>query len=106
MFKSTFLIFCKTCIPLKTVLIRANEKPWFNSDLRYNIRIRDRLRKKYLKTNNYSVKLLFKRQRNKVNNMKIYAKENFISNISDTLSNLDSNSKSFWQFYLDLWGEM
>ena len=45
MFTSIFLNFCKTCIPLKTVLIRANEKPWFNSDLRYNIRIRDRLRK-------------------------------------------------------------
>ena len=25
-FTSTFLIFCKTCIPLKTVLIRANNK--------------------------------------------------------------------------------
>ena len=97
MFTSTFLNFCKTCIPVKTVLIRANDKPWFNSDLRYNIRIRDRLRKKYLKTYNNSDKLLFKRQRNKVNNMKTYAKENYISNISDTISNHDSNSKSFWQ---------
>ena len=97
MFTSTFLNFCKTCIPVKTVLIRANDKPWFNSDLRYNIRIRDRLRKKYLKTYYHSDKLLFKRQRNKVNNMKTYAKENYISNISDTISNHDSNSKSFWQ---------
>ena len=30
--------------------------------------------------------------------MKTYAKENYISNISDTISNLESNnSKSFWQ---------
>ena len=29
--------------------------------------------------------------------MKTYAKENYISNISDTISNHDSNSKSFWQ---------
>ena len=93
MFTSTFLNFCKTCIPVRTVLIRRNDKHWFNSDLRYNIRIRDRLRKKYLKTYNHSDKLLFKRQRNKVNNMKTYAKEN----ISDTISNHDSNSKSFWQ---------
>ena len=34
MFTNTFLNFCKTCIPVKTVLIRANDKPWFNSDLR------------------------------------------------------------------------
>ena len=30
--------------------------------------------------------------------MKTYAKENYISNISDTISNLESsNSQSFWQ---------
>ena len=89
--------FCKTCIPVKTVLIQANDKPWFNSDPPYKIRIRDRLRKKYLKTYNHSDKLLFNRKRNKVNNMKTDAKENYISNISDTISNHDSNSKSFWQ---------
>ena len=29
--------------------------------------------------------------------MKTYAKENYISNISDTILNHDSNSESFWQ---------
>ena len=29
MFTSKVLNFCKTCMPVKTVLIRANDKPWF-----------------------------------------------------------------------------
>ena len=48
-FTSTFFEFCKECIPRKKVLIRPNDKPWFNSELRYNIRLRDRLRKKAFK---------------------------------------------------------
>ena len=50
-FTSIFFEFCKECIPRKKVLIRPNDKPWFNSELRYNIRLRDRLRKKTFKTN-------------------------------------------------------
>ena len=45
-FTRVFLQFCKTCIPCRKVLIRPNDKPWFTSELRYNIRIRNRLRKK------------------------------------------------------------
>ena len=37
-FTNTFSIFCKSCIPSKKVLIRPNDKPWFTSELRYNIR--------------------------------------------------------------------
>jgi len=35
----------KTCIPIKTVTIRPNDKPWFSSELRREIRRRDRLHK-------------------------------------------------------------
>ena len=45
-FTDLFLKFCKERIPCKNVLIRQNDKPWFSSELRYNIRLRDRLRKR------------------------------------------------------------
>ncbi|MEW8546228.1 MAG: endonuclease/exonuclease/phosphatase family protein, partial [Candidatus Thiodiazotropha sp.] len=96
-FTNIFLDFCKECIPRKKVLIRPNDKPWFNSELRYNIRLRDRLRKKAFKTNNDSDKIRYKRQRNRVNNMKKNAKENFNDTIDDILSKSEFGSKTFWQ---------
>ena len=50
-FTNSYIDLCKTCIPRKRVLIRPSDKPWFSSELRYNIRLRDRLRQKALKTN-------------------------------------------------------
>ena len=44
---STIMEFCKACIPPRNVLIRKNDKPWFTSEIRYNIRLRDRLRKHF-----------------------------------------------------------
>ena len=44
-FSSKFTEFRKTCIPSRNVLIRENDKPWFTSEIRYNIRLHDRLRK-------------------------------------------------------------
>ncbi|MCG8045972.1 MAG: endonuclease/exonuclease/phosphatase family protein, partial [Candidatus Thiodiazotropha endolucinida] len=38
-FTDIFLKFCKECIPCRKVLIRQNDKPWFNSELRFNLRI-------------------------------------------------------------------
>lgn len=98
-FTNTFINFCKNCIPCKKILISANDKPWFSTELRYNMRIRDRLRKKYLKSNSISHHMLYKKQRNKVNNMKKYAKDNYMNNLSDIVLHLDSGntSRSFWQ---------
>ena len=45
-FTNLFLEIARACIPTKTVTIRNNDKPWFNSELRKEIRIRDRLKKK------------------------------------------------------------
>ena len=91
--------FCKACIPSRNVLICKNDKPWFTSEIRYNIRLRDRLRKLFLKSGRIFDRLSYKRQRNKVNNMKKYAKENYINNIDNIISNHDtgSSSKTFWQ---------
>ena len=54
-FTTTFLIIAKDCIPTKEIIVRENDKPWFNNTLRQEIRIRDRIRKKvfYLITTIY-----------------------------------------------------
>ena len=76
-FSNKFMEFCKACLPFRNVLIRENDKPWFTctSEIRYNIRLRDRLRKLLLKSGRIADWLSYKRQGNKVNNMKKYAKE-------------------------------
>ena len=48
-FTKTFLELARECIPTKTVIVRYNDKPWFTSEIRKEIRIRDRLRKVMLK---------------------------------------------------------
>jgi hypothetical protein len=55
---------------------------WFNNDIRKEIRLRDRLRKNVLKFGRESDILEYKKQRNKVNNMKKKAKEHFESNLA------------------------
>ena len=96
-FTNTFINFCKICIPFNKVLIRPNDKPWFTSELRYNIRLRDRLRKHAFKTSNEIDKIRHKTQRNHVNNMKKYAKENYNNNLETIISNKDNGNKTFWQ---------
>jgi hypothetical protein len=58
-------------------------KPWFNNEIRKEIRLRDRLRKNVLKFGRESDILKYKKQRNKVNNMKKKAKEDFESNLDN-----------------------
>ena len=65
-----FLDISELCIPKREVTIRSNDKIWFDSILRKEIRKRDRLRKKYLLIKNDSSKELNKIQRNLVNNKK------------------------------------
>ena len=50
-FTDLFLKFCKECIPCKKILKRQNDKPWFNSDIRHNLRLHNRLRKRFLRQN-------------------------------------------------------
>lgn len=53
-FTKTFLEIARECIPTKKITIRCNGKPWFNNQLRKEIRNRDRLRKTFLKNNKES----------------------------------------------------
>ncbi|XP_063408362.1 uncharacterized protein LOC134691483 [Mytilus trossulus] len=96
-FTVTFLNIAGECIPTKQVTIRKNDKPWFNtSELRRELRTRDRLRKKAFKSKKQSNILKYKRQRNRVNNMKKVAKEKFESNLDHIILNNVSNTKTYW----------
>ena len=52
------------------VTIRTDDKMWFDSNLRRESRRRDRLRKAFLRTKTVSVEKQYKKQRNRVNNLK------------------------------------
>jgi regulator of replication initiation timing len=69
-FSKTFLEIDRDCIPTKEIIVRENDKLWFNNTLRKELRIRDRIRKKALKHNIESDITKLKKQRNKVINMK------------------------------------
>ena len=72
-FTKIFNDFVKKCIPNKTVLIKPNDKPWFDGTIKRYIRIRDRLKKIAIKSNTTNVWAKYKTMRNKVNNSKKHA---------------------------------
>jgi hypothetical protein len=73
-FTDAFLTIAKECIPTRVVTIRTDDKMWFDSNLRRESRRRDKLRKGFLKTKTVSAKKQYKKQRNRVNNLKKQAK--------------------------------
>lgn len=98
LFTKTFLDIATECIPTNTVTIRPNDKIWMTSEVRREIRIRDRLRKKYLKCKSEYNHGKYKNQRNRVNNLKKQAKVNFFVSINESLSELKStNSRQYWK---------
>jgi hypothetical protein len=62
-YSKTFLQISSACIPSKTILIREKDKPWFSNEIRKEIRIRDRIRKKLLKSQNENNIIKYKKQR-------------------------------------------
>ena len=51
-YKCFFIEFAKLCIPNKTIVVREDDKPWYDSEIRWKSRKRDRLKKTALKTGN------------------------------------------------------
>ena len=74
----------KSCIPSKTVLVRPDDKPWYDHEIRHFSTKRDRLKKTLIKSDSNDLKEKFKKLSNKVNNLKKkkkkkkHAKENFL----------------------------
>ena len=102
-FTATFLSIAKSCIPSKLVTIRPNDKPWMTSELRHEIRIRDKLHRKAKQTTRPSDFNNFKRQRNKVNNMKKHCRTSFYEDINGIIDTLNiSDPKSYWKLVKQL----
>ena len=84
-------------IPKKTITVRQNDKPWFTSELRLEIRKRDRLRK-LSKNGSEHVRQRYKHQRNHVNNMKKAARQNFYCDVYGLIDQFSFGSrKEFWK---------
>lgn len=96
-FTETFLAVAGRSIPTREVTIRRNDKSWFNNELRREIRKRDRLRKRALKSKTDDDILKYKRQRNRVNNLKKSAKEKFESNLDNFILENVNNPKAYWK---------
>jgi hypothetical protein len=94
-FTNKYLEMAKECIPTKVVNIQRTDKPWFHSEIRHHIRIRDRLHKKLKSSPTVHNRNIYKIQRNKVNNMIIHAKEQFYLNANGLLDEKSNNSKGF-----------
>ena len=86
-------------IPSRLVRIRLNDKPWFNSEIRKEIRTRNRLHKLARRNQSNQSLQKYKSQRNKVNNMIKYAREQFFLSANELVNSLQSkNSKYYWTF--------
>jgi hypothetical protein len=102
-FTNKFIEMIKKCVPQKEVTIRLNDKVWFNSELRREIRKRDSLRKLARRSNSDFNINKYKKQRNHVTNLKKHAKEQFYFNVNTLLDDFSiSNSKSYWSLIKQL----
>ena len=76
------------CIGTNTVTIRPNNKISMTSEIRRELRVRDRLRKKFIESKSIFNERKYKDQCNKVINLKKSAKIEFYVSINETLSDL------------------
>ena len=84
-------------IPSKIITVRPNDKPWFDSELRRFIKYRDRQRKTALHKCTPSSWEKYKRLRNKVNNLKKFARKHFFENIEFNIeSDSLNNKRGYW----------
>ena len=92
-FETDILTLAKQSIPTKEIIVRRDDKPWYDSEIRKFSRIRDRLKSKAEKSSNPVHWQRYKTMRNKVNNLKRHAKERFYSNIETNLIESSNNNK-------------
>ena len=89
-----FIEFAKLCIPNKTIVVREDDKPWYDSEIGRNSRKRDRLKKAALKSCNPNDWNKYNFYRNKVNNKKNACKRNLDIIVSDFQNN---DKRKFWK---------
>ena len=98
LFTNKFMEFVNKSIPHNDVVIRPNDKPWYDSEIRKHTRKRDRQKAKAVRTSLQNDWIKYKNLRNKVNNLKKHAKETFNNNLEfSLLSSFSNNKKVFWK---------
>ena len=68
-FTDIFLDMVKLCIPSNLVVVRPNDKPWYDSEIYFTSK-RDKLKRKLLNTTSLHLREQYRKLRNKVNNLK------------------------------------
>ena len=86
--------FVNKCIPHNDVVIRPNNKPWYDSEIRKHNRKRDRQKAKTVRTSLQNDWIKYKNLRNQVNNLKKHAKETFNNNLELSLMSKLTRNKN------------
>ena len=98
LFTNIFIEFAKLSIPNKTIVVRDDDKPLYDTEMRMNSRKRDRQKRKAIKSGNQNDWNKYKFLRNKVNNQNKHAKELFYDNLDINVSDFQNNDKrKFWK---------
>ena len=95
-FMSVFHLIASECVPNGMCIIRPKDKPWMNSDIRKEMRKRDRLYRR-VKMGHVETLADYKRSRNKVVSLIRKSKVEQEQHIVDSLSTERSSSKTWWQ---------
>ena len=88
--------------PIKTKVIRGNNKPFVNNELRKAIATRSRLKNKATKTGSDDDFLRYKKQRNFVKNLNLKIQRKYFQNLNP--NKLDMNKK-FWKTFKPLFSD-
>ena len=83
----------KLCIPSNLVVVRPNDKPWYDSEIRHFTTKRDKLKRKLINSTSLHLREQYRKLRNKVNNLKKHAEERFYNNLESFISDFYSNNK-------------
>ena len=86
--------------PMKDIRVKSNSKPWFDSDIKEDIRVRDKLKKRFLKTKLHVDHERFKEQRNFVQQKIKNKKTNFVRN---QLQKNTKKPKELWKVIKEYW---
>ena len=92
MFTSKIHQLMSQCIPSKIITVRRNDKPWYDSEIRRHSKYRDRQKRLMLTKPSLSNTSKYKKLRNKVNNLKKFAKKQFLANIENKIEDYSINS--------------
>ena len=89
--------FMETHIPRKTFILRPRDKPWMTGRIRKAMKKRERIWKKFKRTNFECHWNSYKFHRNRVTDLVRAAKKNFFQKRFDTINNSEMGSFDWWK---------